>query len=72
MKVNIPVRNAHEAMDLLGLVKGHGLVIEQDFTWAFIPNQYDGYDDSSHTQPLVEFVFRDSAMATFFQMKWAQ
>ena len=72
MKVNIPVGDANEAMIFLSMVKQHGLVIEQDFSWRFVPNQYDGYYDSSRTQPFVEFVFKDSAMATFFQMKWAQ
>lgn len=72
MKVNTPVRNAQEAMNFLDMVKQHGLIIEQDFSWSFVPSKYDGWDDDTHTQPFVEFVFKDSAMATFFQMKWAR
>jgi hypothetical protein len=71
MTLGIPVRNAQEAMNLLDMIREHGLVIEQDFTWAFMPSQYDGWDDTSHTQPTVEFTFRDPAMATYFQLKFS-
>lgn len=72
MMLTMPVRNAREAMDFLDLVKQHGLIIEQDFSWSFVPSKYDGYNEDTHTQPLVEFMFRDPAIATFFQIKWTQ
>ena len=72
MNLSVPVRNAQEAMTLLDMIREHGLELERDFTWAFMPSQYDGWDDASHTQPFVEFTFKDAKMATYFQLKWAQ
>jgi hypothetical protein len=66
----VPVNNAQQALEFKDQVVAHGLTMGEDFSWEYIPNQYDGYDDSSHTQPLVTFEFQDSKMHTFFQLRW--
>lgn len=70
MNLIIPVRNAGQALELIDQAKSHGLIIDQDFSWQFVPNKYDGYDLLSNTQPIVEIVFEDPKWATYFQLKW--
>ena len=58
-------------MDMKQQVVAHGLIMGQDFTWEYVPNQYDGWDADSGTEPRVTFWFSDSAMETFFNLRWA-
>jgi hypothetical protein len=60
-----------EAIDLKDQLIQAGLVVDQDFEWAWITADYDqftGWTRKKHA----EFRFRDPAMATFYQLKWAQ
>jgi hypothetical protein len=68
--ISILVRNAQQALDLKQQVLEAGLILHEDFSWEYIPNQYDGYDDTSHSHPEARFIFRDSAQETFFRMKF--
>ena len=70
MKLEISVRNAQEALEYLERIHRAGLVNDQDFTWHFMPNQYDGWDADTQTQPTAVFDFVDEGMATFFKLQW--
>ena len=72
VKLIIPVRNAAEAVSLLDQIRAHDLAVDRDFTWWWIPNRYNGYDDSTETEPRAEFEFCDPAWATYFQLKFGQ
>lgn len=67
----IPVTNAQQAMHLKDQVLQAGLVLHEDFSWEYVPNQYDGYDDTSNTQPMAKFFFRDESNETWFKLKWS-
>lgn len=66
----ILVQNAQQALELKQQVIDAGLVLNQDFTWEYRPDPYDGYDDSLHAHPEARFIFRDSAQETFFRIKF--
>lgn len=66
----ILVQNAQQALELKDQVLASGLVLNQDFTWEYRPDPYDGYDDTLHAHPEARFVFRDPAQETFFRMKF--
>ncbi len=68
--IKILVANAQQALDLKQQVLDHGLTQGQDFSWRYNPDHYDGYNDSSHTHPTVEFEFQEPSMETFFQLRW--
>lgn len=60
-----------QAIDLKQGLEQSGLVMGVDFAWQFMPYQDDGF--SGLTTPRhVNFYFRDPALATFYQLKWAQ
>jgi hypothetical protein len=61
----------HQAIDLKRHLEQSGLVMGVDFDWQFVPSQDDGF--SGITPPRhVKFYFHDPAVATFYQLKWAQ
>lgn len=64
---------AAEAIALKYELSQAGLTIEQDYTWRYYPVKYN-HDWS--TQPLersrVVFTFCDSALASFYRLKWAK
>jgi len=66
----IPVKNAQHALEYKEQLLEAGLVLNQDFSWGYVPSQYDGWDDTTHTEPMVYFEFQDPKMETFFQLKW--
>jgi hypothetical protein len=68
--IRILVQNAQQALDLKQQVIDAGLILHEDFSWEYIPNHYDGYDDSSHSHPEARFIFRDPAQETFFRMRF--
>lgn len=68
--IAIPVKNAQQALDLKQQILDAGLILHEDFSWEYVPNQYDGYNDSSHTQPMAKFIFRDPVQETFFRMRF--
>ena len=45
-----------------------GLIIDQDFCWAYRASEYDGF--TTHRDRLAVFLFRDPAMASFYRLKW--
>lgn len=48
-----------------------GLKQHEDFEWLYHPPYYDNFADHDNQSKYVEFKFRDPALATFFQLKWA-
>jgi hypothetical protein len=68
--IRVLVKNAQQAMDLKDQVVAHGLILDEDFSWEYRPDPYDGYDDSLHAHPEVRFVFRNPAQETFFSMRF--
>jgi hypothetical protein len=46
-----------------------GLVMHEDFEWEYHPSQWDGFTHERSKQTV--FGFRDPALATFYQLKWA-
>ena len=46
-----------------------GLVVNKDFEWAYHPPQWDGFTQERPKHTV--FSFRDPALATFYQLKWA-
>jgi len=68
--IRILVQNAQQALDLKDQILAAGLILHEDFTWEYLPDPYDGYDDSSHAHPEARFTFRDPAQETFFRMKF--
>jgi hypothetical protein len=60
-----------EAIELKNQLLLAGLVIEQDFEWAWITAEYNDVEGWTR-QKHAEFRFHDAAMATFYQLKWAR
>ncbi len=67
----IKVSNAQQAMEMKQQVLDHGLRQDHDFTWEYIPNQYDGWDYTTQSHPMVRFYFVEQQMETFFQLRWS-
>jgi hypothetical protein len=57
-----------DALSLKSQLETAGLRINHDFEWAWHPRRWDGM--TGDTPGFVEFVFRDPALATFYQLKW--
>lgn len=66
----IPVNNAGAAVAYIDELRSAGLGVERDFTWSYVPSEYDGWDDSTHTQPCVEIRFIDDSLESFYRLKW--
>ena len=64
------VQNAQQALELKEQIVAAGLHLNEDFTWEYRPDPYDGYDDSLHAHPEVRFIFRDPSQETFFRIKF--
>lgn len=67
----VPVKNAADAMSYLDTLRSEGLVVDQDFRWSYMPSEYDGWDDSTHTQPCVEITFTNESLESFYRLRWA-
>jgi hypothetical protein len=46
-----------------------GLIMDADFEWEYHPAVWDGF--TRKRQKHVMFSFRNPALATFYQLKWA-
>jgi hypothetical protein len=68
--IKILVQNAQQALEFKEQILEAGLRLNEDFTWEYRPDPYDGYDDSLHAHPEVRFIFRDPAQETFFRMRF--
>lgn len=64
------VQNAQQALELKEQIVAAGLRLNEDFTWEYRPDPYDGWDDSLHAHPEARFIFRDPAQETFFRIKF--
>jgi hypothetical protein len=60
-----------DAIDLKNQLIQAGLIIEQDFEWAWITADYNNVEGWTR-QKHAEFRFQDPALATFYQLKWAR
>ena len=58
-----------EAMLLKDQLVQDGLVMDVDFEWEYHPAVWDGF--TRKRQKHVMFSFRNPALATFYQLKWA-
>lgn len=47
-----------------------GLIMDDDFTWRYVPTQWNNFTGETLNK-YVEFHFQDSALATFYQLKWS-
>ena len=66
--IEIEVKNAQHALDLVHQIQTTGLIINKDFIWAYKQRTDDGfsYHDTSHK---VQFTFRDNTQELFFKLK---
>ena len=60
----------YDAIDLKNRLIQDGLVMDQDFKWAWITAEYNDVEGWTR-QKHAEFEFPDPALATFYQLKWA-
>ena len=61
--------DAAQAIGLKDQLLRDGLVIHEDFEWTYHPPQWDGFTQERPKHTV--FSFRDPALATFYQLKWA-
>ena len=59
-----------DALDLKNRLIQYGLVMDQDFKWAWITAEYNDVEGWTR-QKHAEFEFQDPALATFYQLKWS-
>lgn len=60
----------YDAIDLKNRLIQDGLVMNQDFKWAWITAEYNDVEGWTR-QKHAEFEFWDPALATFYQLKWS-
>ena len=49
-----------------------GLVVNQDYTWHYQKPVYDDFAWTGSEVSCVTFIFKNPALATFYQLKWAR
>jgi len=57
------------ALELKAQLVRDGLIMHVDFKWEYHPAVWDGF--TRKRQKHVMFSFRNPALATFYQLKWA-
>jgi hypothetical protein len=57
------------ALELKAQLVRDGLIMHVDFKWEYHPPHWDGFTHERPKQTV--FSFRDPALATFYQLKWA-
>ena len=67
MKVIVHIDNATEIYPILDSLKERGLKIEIDFTFAYIPEEFDGTWEITQRKCVV-FDFTDEKNATWFSL----
>jgi hypothetical protein len=67
--VRILVKSASHALELKDELSRAGLIIHVDYTWCYHP-LIDFWPEQSQA-PWVEFNFVDSALETYYQLKWS-
>jgi hypothetical protein len=68
--ISIPVKGAAYAQSYVDELKQARLAIDTDFRWSYIPSKYDGWDDTTHTQPLLNVWFVNESLESFYRLKW--
>lgn len=63
---------ASQGLELAARLRLAGLVLNQDFTWAYIPKTLDSNEWTMFEKnvSLVIIGFQDPALATFYSLKW--
>ena len=63
---------ASRGMEMAARLRLAGLVMNQDFTWAYIPKALDPNECTMFEKnvSLVIIGFQDPALATFYSLKW--
>ena len=56
------------ALELKNELLADGLVMNQDFVWAWRPSRWDNFTGSEPS--CVVFDFLDPALATFYRLRW--
>lgn len=54
------------------LINDYGLVIDRDFTWAWIPRELDNFGYNIKTAAHAKFTFTNESNAVFFQLKFSK
>ena len=49
-----------------------GLIVNQDYEWRYQKPVYDEFAWTDSEVSHVTFTFRNAALATFYQLKWAK
>lgn len=62
---------APTALELRDQLLDAGLIQNQDFEWAYHPQQFHDMAWQDSEPRHVEFKFRDDKLATFYSLKWA-
>ena len=60
------------ALDMKHELERAGLVMNQDFSWAFQQARWDNFSHEPSQPRYVKFEFVNPAMATYYQLKWTQ
>ena len=63
---------SQEALALKYQLDADGLTINQDYTWVYQKPVYNDFAWTNSEISHVTFTFRNPAMATFYQLKWAR
>lgn len=70
--VTIDKISASDAIDLKKQLDQSGLVMGQDYVWRFQPVKYSTEWNIFPEASQVVFDFRDSAIASFYRLKWTK
>jgi hypothetical protein len=60
--------DAAQAVALKNNLLADGLILDQDFFWAYCPSRHDGFTTEQPRHVVFDFV--EPAIATFYQLKW--
>lgn len=71
VSITLPKIKTNVALDLVNELKAAGLIINQDFEWAYYAEQIiHNLHDNEIKPRYCEFKFRDPKLATFYALKW--
>lgn len=69
--ITLPNIRATKVLDLVSELRSTGLIINQDFEWAFYQEQIiHNLHDHEIKPRYCEFKFRDPKLATLYALKW--
>ena len=71
VSITLPNIRPNLALDLVNELRSFGLILNQDFEWAYhhehVVHELHGHEI---TPRYCEFYFRDPKLATFYALKW--